>query len=282
MATVIPTSSVIAEMFDALSESAIWFKPVMSGQSDVTDFEIAYCNHAAGVLLNVNKEQIIGQHLLQTSLMDDEYKRVVFKQCLRVWETGKSHEEGFHSSFLGKYFTALRSRLMDGVISVATDRTAYYEAEKERKDQAKKYTAILNASADGIMLLKAIRNEENEIVDFQLTHCNKAAFRLGALPPGCINKTLLQILPHLNGSEQLERHKQVIETGVPFRMETTFRDPEGNEYGWFIVSLEKTGEHVVSTFVDISDKHDGPEPTDRDLHHRRHDVGRHDARVDGT
>jgi len=251
---VIPPAFVIPELFDALSESAIWFRPVKNAPNDVADFEIGYCNHAACVLLDAPKEQIIGQKLLHTTLVDDDYKRVVFNQCLTVWQTGRSHEESFHSRFLGKYFTALRSRLMDGVISVVRDRTDYYKAEKERQEEAKKYTAILDASADGVMLLKAIRNPANEIVDFQLTHCNKAAFRLGALPPGSINKTLLEILPHLKGSEQLERHKQVIETGIPFRMETTFRDPDGQEYGWFIVSLEKTGEHVVSTFVDISDK----------------------------
>lgn len=242
------------ELFDALPESVIWFKPVKENGGEVLDFEVGYCNDAACFFLTAPKEVLLGQRVLTNTLLDEEYKFALFKQCLKVWQSGKPHEESFYNEHLGKYFSALRSKVKGGVISVTRDRTEFFHREKERQEQAKKFTGILDASADGLLLLEAIRNKEHEIVDFRITHCNKAGLRLGRFSPDAVGKTLLEVLPHLRFSEQFQLHKQVINTGEPVRIETTFRDENGREYGWFIVSMMKMGDSVVSSFVDISEK----------------------------
>jgi len=254
MQTLIEQDYKLPELFDPLPESVIWFKPVMNKDSDVSDFEVGYCNNAACEFLRAPKEALLGKTVLNNSLINDEYKEIVFRQCLDVWLTGKPHEETFHDEFLRRYFNAVRSKILGGVLSTIRDRTEFINAEKQRQEQTLQFTNILNASADGVMILEAIRNKEKEVVDFRITHCNKMAFTLGKLSADCIGKTLVETFPHLKASEQLELHKEVINTGLPVRIETTLRDGKGEEYGWFIVSLMKMGDSVVSTLIDISDK----------------------------
>lgn len=120
--------------------------------------------------------------------------------------------------------------------------------------QAKRYNSIIENSVDGILIMDPIYDSQTVIVDFMITHCNRVGCRLAKFPENSIGKTLLQILPHLHNDEQYQLHKKVVETGKPVQFETTFRTDKGEKYGWFIVSLQKLDEGVLSRFVDITGK----------------------------
>ncbi|MCW3115339.1 MAG: sensor signal transduction histidine kinase [Segetibacter sp.] len=244
--------SMISELFDALSESIVLFKPILHEDGQLVDFEIAYCNNASSIFLNVPKSVVLSQTIRNSALFDDVSRKTLFDQCAAVWETGKSLEENFYNEGLDRHFNTIKSKITDGVISVTRDRTKHYYAEKALKEQAVLFTRILDASADGVMILEAIRNEIGEVVDLRLTHCNKAAFSLAKISPESLGKRMLDILPHLKDSAQFYLHKKVLDTGLPEKIETTFRNEKGEEYGWFIVSLMKMGDNVVSNFIDIS------------------------------
>lgn len=245
---------ILAELFDALPESVILFRPVRIGNKEVSDFEIAYCNNTTPGVMGASKETVCSETLLTSSYLNEQYKNGVFKQLLGVWETGKQHEDVFYDEVAGRHFNSLKSKTKEGVISITRDQTEYLNAEKLWREQLFRYTSILDASADGLMILEAIRDEEGKVSDFRLIHCNKAGFELGKITPSSVGKTLLEVLPHLTRSEQFRLHKKVIDTGLPERIETTFRNEKGDEYGWFIVSLMKMRNCVISTFIDISEK----------------------------
>ena len=120
--------------------------------------------------------------------------------------------------------------------------------------QAKRYNSIIENSVDGILILDPVYNIQSSIVDFKITHCNSVGCKLAKFPEHSVGKTLLQILPHLHDDDQYQLHKKVFETGEPVQFETTFRTDKGEEYGWFIVSLQKLDEGVLSRFVDITEK----------------------------
>ncbi|MCY7420750.1 MAG: PAS domain-containing protein, partial [Chitinophagaceae bacterium] len=126
--------------------------------------------------------------------------------------------------------------------------------ENDILKQAKRYNSIIENSVDGILILDPIYDDKNKIVDFLIAHCNQVGCRLAKFPQDALGKTLLQILPHLQGDEQYQLHKKVAETGEPVQFETTFRTDKGEKYGWFIVSLQKLDEGVLSRFVDITEK----------------------------
>ena len=125
---------------------------------------------------------------------------------------------------------------------------------KEYNTGLQKYNTLIDTSPDGIMILNAIRNEAGDIVDFEIAGCNRAGTILGHFPPDAKFKSLLAILPHLKNSEQFAMHRQVADSGIPVQFETNFHDEAGEKYGWFIVSLMKLEDGVLSRFIDISEK----------------------------
>ena len=131
---------------------------------------------------------------------------------------------------------------------------SYNDLLKAYNSQVEKYNTLIDTSPDGIMLLTAVRDIQGQIIDFVITHCNRAGTILGHFPPTAESQLLLTILPHLEGSEQFAMHKRVVEDGEPVLFETSFRNDNGAAYGWFIVSLMKLEDAVFSRFIDISEK----------------------------
>jgi PAS domain S-box-containing protein len=249
----------ISELFDAQPESVVWFKAIYgayeTGDAEsIVDFEAGYCNKAAYAFLGVKEQDIIGRRLFSNSVLDDETSELIFTQCMQVFTTGEPKEYNYYNHHFQRYYNVLRSKVKDGVLVVSRDRTEQYLRDVEYKKQARRYNAIIDSSGDGILLLDAIRNKNKDIVDFSIAHCNDVAAKLGRFPSDATSKTLLSVLPHLQGSEQFHMHRNVVETGTPVHFETTFRNEKGEEYGWFMVSLTKLEDSVFSRFVDISEK----------------------------
>jgi signal transduction histidine kinase/sarcosine oxidase delta subunit len=248
----------IQELLDAQPDSVTWFQPVFERSGDATspviDFEVGYCNNRAAQVLDSSPAQVSGTRLLRSSLMDSVSLQRIFQQCFQVWNTGQAIEFTYHSPGKDRYFNVQRSKVSDGILSITRDRTHEMKVELSRQEQEQRYRQILDIAADGILLFEAIRNEEGDVTDFRVAHANRRAYEIGALPEDTVGKNLLSLLPHLRGSQQFDWHRQVVESGEPFRFETTFRTPEGNEYGWFIVSLTRLGDGVVSNFVDVTQR----------------------------
>ena len=246
----------ITQLLDLQPDSVVWFCPVVDSTSAatgvVTDFEAQYCNQAAARILGVTPDEVIGVRLLATSLMDEVSRRRIFDQCLHVWQTGEPVELTYYSPGLDRYFNVQRSKVQGGVLCITRDRTAEVKAESKRQEEKEKYQQLLNTSADGVLLLEAIRNDRGVITDFRIAYCNTAGFASGRLPADAIGKTIFEVLPHMKGHNQLDLHRHVVETGQAVRFETTFMAPDGTPYGWFIVSLTKLGDAVVSCFTDIT------------------------------
>ncbi len=125
---------------------------------------------------------------------------------------------------------------------------------KEYNSGLHKYNTLIDTSPDGIIILNAIRNEEGDIVDFEIADCNRAGTILGHFPPDARSKSLLTVLPHLKNSDQFYMHRHVADSGIPIQFETNFHDKDGKQYGWFIVSLMRLEDGVLSRFIDISEK----------------------------
>ncbi len=250
------SEALIAQLFDNQPDGVVWYAPVLEpgANEKIVDFEVVYCNHTAARMVNANRDRLTGHRLMHTAVLDEASAKLIFSQCLEVWTTGEAIEYTYYNTGFDCYFNVQRSRVNNGILSITRDRTKEVRAEMERQEQEKMYQQILNTSADGIMHLKSIRNENGEIIDFRLAHCNNKGMEMGRFPADAVGKRLLQLLPHLQQSDQLSRHKAVVETGVPQRFETTFYTPGGEAYGWFIVSLTKMADGVISTFVDVWEK----------------------------
>jgi PAS domain S-box-containing protein len=251
-----PGDILINEIFDAQPDAAVWFQPIFEDENDpgskVIDFEAQYCNRKAAQMLDTTPEEVTGSRLLSTTLLNDISRKRIMDQCRQVWETGTPVEFTYYRADRDQYLNIQRSKVNNGILSITRDRTHDIKVDIERQKQEEHYRQVLDSAADGILVFEAVRNTNREIVDFKVLHANRKAYNIGAMPPDAVGKSLLSILPHLAGSEQFEWHKQVVESGKPIQFETTFRTAEGHEYGWFIVSLVRLGDGVVSNFVDVT------------------------------
>jgi signal transduction histidine kinase len=230
-------------------------KPIFDeGQSETDtpiDFEIRYCNKVASEVLKTPKEMIIGQHLKEGDLLDEESLNLIYTQSVSVWKKGGQQEYTYYSKKLGKYFNVLRSKVLDGVINVSRDYTKEVLAEQKLKQQAELLNGILEASINGVFALEAIRDEHDKIVDLRFLKYNKMFLKLsGRTEAELEGKTYLQAFPM--AIETFRLNCDVIETGEPKRSEVFYKDHQIE--AWYDISLVKLGENgVVITFTDITE-----------------------------
>ena len=244
----------IMSIVDAQPESVIWFKPVWSFSinkaAPPSDFEVQYCNKKACEFLQSSKEMLIGQHLLQTAILDDASKQLIFNQCLKVWETGEQVQGTYYNEKLERYFNVLRSKVLDGVISVTRDYTEIILAEQQLKKQADLLNSILDSSTNGVFACEAIRDVKGTIVDLKFLKANKRFEELsGKKEEELLNTTFLKAFP--KASEYFHLNCCVIETGIPVRKVSHYQD--GELEAWYDLSLTKLWEDgLVVTSNDIT------------------------------
>jgi signal transduction histidine kinase len=108
--------------------------------------------------------------------------------------------------------------------------------------------AIFDTFSSGIHVYTAIRDEHEQIVDFELVMMSKnsAAYKDRNYAVG---KKLVRDFPEFSG--QLENFKQVVETGVPKSYE--FHQDSGVEDMWFLVSDSKFGDGFINVWEDITE-----------------------------
>jgi two-component system, chemotaxis family, CheB/CheR fusion protein len=136
-----------------------------------------------------------------------------------------------------------RDRAIDGVIINFVDIS-----------QVKRLNSIVEgifeSSTNGITAKKAIRNSENQIIDFEYLAINEAAERMFQVEPGTLRgKRLLQTFRDAK-EEYFRLYVKVVETGEPLQLEfyheTTHR--------WYETTVVKMMDGVVTTHMDVTDK----------------------------
>jgi signal transduction histidine kinase len=108
--------------------------------------------------------------------------------------------------------------------------------------------AIFDTFSSGIHVYAAIRDEQQQIVDFELIMMSKksAAFKDRT---DSVGKRLLRDFPEF--TSQFENFKLVLETGVPKSYE--FQQDFGGSNMWFLVSDSKFGDGFINVWEDITE-----------------------------
>jgi PAS domain S-box-containing protein len=110
---------------------------------------------------------------------------------------------------------------------------------------------ILSSVQSGIMVFKSVRNEQNNIVDFEWTLINKNSEKLFGMPSQTLLKyKLLQLLPGLIEDGLFEKFILVVETGVNLDIEYLYLHDHSEL--WFQVVASKLEDGFIATFLDIT------------------------------
>ena len=109
---------------------------------------------------------------------------------------------------------------------------------------------VLNSSPNSILAYKAIRDNKNEIIDFEGMSVNEAGLNFANMKEkDIVGKSLLATFPHA-ALELVDVYKEVVKSGesknIPAFEYTGFNQ-------WFNITIVKSGDGFVVTSVNITD-----------------------------
>lgn len=120
------------------------------------------------------------------------------------------------------------------------------------QDRAQQWHDAIQANADGIFLLRAIRNETGEIVDFEITDSNASASKfVGGSHAHLIGRRVRRDYPTAIGDRLVARYQEAIATGEP-TVEEVRTDRRLFSAGWLYHQAVPTIDGVAVTVRDIS------------------------------
>jgi signal transduction histidine kinase len=243
--------SLITAIMDAQPEPVIWFLPVKDANNKVIDFEIYYCNQATLKVLDLSRGEVIGKSVDDLSRLDG-VSGDMRDQCFKVWETGEACEFTFHHKKTDKYYNVLRSKVLNGIISIARDITEVMHVQRKAKQRADLLKSILNASLNPVVACKAVWDLNGRIIDLTFLKGNLMLFQLiQKNEEELIGNTWHSIFKNGEHNDLYELICQVIVTGSNERREILYKRDE--EDSWFDFSIAPLGDNgVVVSFTDIT------------------------------
>jgi len=113
---------------------------------------------------------------------------------------------------------------------------------------------FFESSQSGIMVLKAIRDLANQIIDLEWLAVNKKGCDfINTTPAALIGKRLLTVAPIHASNGLFETYKTCIETKKPIELDTAYTLSSGKTL-WLNISASPIDDGVAITFTDISSR----------------------------
>ncbi|HEY9829049.1 MAG TPA: ATP-binding protein [Stenomitos sp.] len=139
--------------------------------------------------------------------------------------------------------------LLAGMSFDITDRKHVEEALRRSEER---FRIAQELSLDAFTVLRSVRDETGNIIDFEWTYVNPTAARvLHHTVEELVGQRLLQLLPgNPTNSDLFKHYMKVVETGEPHDLELHYKS-EGIE-GWFRNMAVKLEDGVAISFSDIT------------------------------
>ena len=173
----------------------------------------------------------------------------------RVFDTGQPQEHFNHfPTPQGEvyYYSRLVPELRDGqvetVLGIARDVTTLHQAEQAARQSQALLQSVFEAVPHSIMVLEAVRDENQQVVDFRYQLTNGVADRHMGLD--LRGRLLRHLLPGYVDEENFRLLTETVETGRPTER-TQYYDAQGGPL-WLHSRYRKLGERVVVSHEDVT------------------------------
>lgn len=121
-----------------------------------------------------------------------------------------------------------------------------------RKSNELLLRSVLNISPGGIMVLRAVREPNQTITNFEIAQVNNTVEQLaGVSEKEMVGQMITAVIVDHEKVKIVERIINVVETGQPDEFHYKHVDEQDQEF-WFYGSVVKYGDGVVSNFMDIT------------------------------
>ena len=146
----------------------------------------------------------------------------------------------------------LQELLSDRTQKLEEEIKAHAKTEKSWIESEDRFRVAQDMSLEAFTIMRSIRNEKNEIIDFVWTYANSVAGKTLKIPPKeLVGQRLLKLLPGNKESEELfSRYVRIVETGVGDEVELKYQS-DGID-GWFRNMAVKLGDGIAISFSDIT------------------------------
>ena len=114
---------------------------------------------------------------------------------------------------------------------------------------------MVESSFDAVYWLKSVRNQSEEIVDFQFLDLNEQGANLiSRRREEVIHQRLCELLPINRADGFFERHKQVVETGIPLEEEFSTEEMPGVTAQWLRHRVIRFEDGIVITSSNVTER----------------------------
>jgi two-component sensor histidine kinase len=144
---------------------------------------------------------------------------------------------------------------IEGAVLSFTDVSSIKLAEEAARISEQRYRGALESSLDLFMLLEAVHDASDEIIDFRFIELNQPALdHMQMERTEVIGQLLCQLFP-LNRTDPLlfPEYMRVAETGKPIIRELRDFNNQMNVSRWFYQQVVKAGDGIAVTSSDITD-----------------------------
>ncbi|RYD57842.1 MAG: PAS domain S-box protein [Sphingobacteriales bacterium] len=140
---------------------------------------------------------------------------------------------------------------IDGVVLTFVDISAV-------KDLNNIINGVFNASQNAIMALKAVRNNDGQVIDFKWIAVNDSTEKIyNRKIDEIIGRKLKELYPDVVDKGLYGKYLEVLHTGKPLHMEYPYKCEERE--GWWDVTAVKMIDGLAVTFTDITEKKEAEE-----------------------
>lgn len=216
-----------------------------------------YINPVGEQLLNRTRMDIVGK--TDFDLVPEAVARQIQAHDIAALTANKPIEAVETLPLLGgkHYWMSLKFPINDAsgkllLAGMSFDITDRKHVEEALRQSEERFRIAQELSLDAFTVLRSVRDETGNIMDFEWTYVNPTAARvLNHTIEELVGQRLLQLLPgNQTNSDLFERYVQVVETGEPHDLELHY-ESEGIQ-GWFRNMAVKLEDGVAISFSDIT------------------------------
>lgn len=242
------TNPFAAQVLDFLSDPIIWVQPVLNDLGEATDFRVCYSNRAADEGIQHPKGSLTGLCIREDGVPSRESAEGNFRHFFDVYTSGEVKEFTFFAHHSNRQYETIRRPFKGGVLSTTRDRRAQREAERREQEKAELLNGIVQHAPVGIVVYKAVRNQANEVLDFEVKLFNDVLHQVTGISREERSRlSFRQLLETLASGDVFDRYKALVENGSPFAFE--YFSPRVER--WLNISVVRLGDGFLIMISDI-------------------------------
>jgi signal transduction histidine kinase len=228
--------------------NSLW-APVWNKEGALVDFRYLYVNPAAARYLGYTNGELTGK--LVSEINKSFHESGHADLFANVYTSGNAiRQEMLHPS-LHRWLDISVSRVGDVLLMSFYDIHERHEATIRLQEQAALLQRVVDHSPSGMMLLQAVRNETNTIVDFKYLLTNELNAKMtGYTVEQMTGQLISALFPDYQALDLFETLVYVTEQGES--VENSFTYDQYGVQGTFEGYYVKQGDGVLFTFVNIT------------------------------